>query len=265
MIKNTLRYLIHLPTVIQKLNVLHRYSVFFDEATPEQLEKSLQAWHLIKREYGFLKSLQENQCLDAHGQPIPWYSYPAIEQLSRWDFSDCDVLEYGCGNSTKWWAARAKSVTSIENQPAWFDKIQQNKPDNCALILAEVNDAAPEPEQIQNYIDKIDDLADFDVIIVDGVNHRGVRKKCVEKAIEHLRPGGLIIVDNADWLPATCRYLRENDFFEIDFTGLGPLNTYPETTSIFFNSGFRIKPASAIHPGYATGGLKFDSDLAEDT
>ena len=37
MIKNTLRYLIHLPVVIKKLKVLHRYSVFFDEATPDEL------------------------------------------------------------------------------------------------------------------------------------------------------------------------------------------------------------------------------------
>lgn len=51
---------------------------------------------------------------DKDGGPVPWYTYPAVDFLSMLDFSDARVCEYGGGQSTLWWAARAKSVLSIE-------------------------------------------------------------------------------------------------------------------------------------------------------
>lgn len=261
MIKNFIRYLTNISDVSKKISILHRYSVFLDEATPKELHKSLLAWRLFKRDYGYLRSLKENQCVDGNGNPIPWYTYPAIEQLRLWDFSDRDVLEYGCGNSTKWWAMHAKTVTSIESSKSWYETVSQNKPDNCHLLLSEVDNDNIYPEQIEKYIDVIDQLGHFDIIIIDGVSKLGTRTKCVEKSLKHLNPGGLLIVDNSDWLPQTCKLLRDAGFFEIDFSGLGPLNAHAETTSLFFKNNFKINPISDRHPGYATGGLELDYDL----
>ncbi|MBE0437379.1 MAG: hypothetical protein IBX56_16430, partial [Methylomicrobium sp.] len=183
---NLFRYITNLPVILRKLLVLHRFSVFLDEATPKELHKSLLAWRLFKREYGYLRSLKENQCVNAKGEPIPWYTYPAIEQLRLWDFKECEVLEYGSGNSTKWWAARAKTVTSIENSKLWYETVLKNKPDNCQLILSEIDNDVIDPKQIENYIEVIDTLDLFDIIIVDGFSKAGTRKKCVEKALTHL-------------------------------------------------------------------------------
>ncbi|WP_431065182.1 hypothetical protein [Methylotuvimicrobium sp.] len=261
MIKNFIRYIVNIFDVSKKMLLLHRFSIFLDESTPEELHKNLLAWRLFKREYGYLRSLKENQCVNANGEPIPWYTYPAIEQLRLWDFNNCDVLEYGSGNSTKWWAARCKTVTSIENSKLWYETVLKNKPDNCQLILSEVDNDVIDQEQIERYIEVIDKLDMFDIIIVDGFSKAGTRKKCVEKALSHLNPGGLLIVDNADWLPKTCKLLRDAGFFEIDFSGLGPLNAHAETTSLFFKNDFKIRPISDKHPGYATGGLKLNYDL----
>lgn len=263
------RYIKNLPITLRKLLVLHRFSVFLDEATPDDLYKSLLAWRLFKREYGYLRSLKENQCVNAAGEPIPWYTYPAIEQLRLWDFKDCDILEYGSGNSTKWWAARAKTVTSIESSKLWYETVFKSKPDNCQMILSEVDSDVINPDQIQKYIEVIDNLGMYDIIIVDSFSKGGARKKCAEKALQHLKPGGLLIVDNSDWLPNTCKLLRNQGFLEIDFSGLGPLNSHAETTSLFFKKDFKIRPLSNDHPGYATGGLKLhkdsgDSRLARD-
>lgn len=260
MIKNLIRYIINIHDVLKKAIVLHRFSIFLDEASPQELHKSLLAWRLFKREYGYLRSLKENQCVNANGEPIPWYTYPAIEQLRLWDFKDCEVLEYGSGNSTKWWAARCKTVTSIENSKLWYETVLKNKPDNCQLILSEIDNDVVDPEQIENYIEVVDKLDMFDIIIVDGFSKAGTRKKCVEKALTHLKPGGLLIVDNADWLPKTCKLLRDAGFFEIDFSGLGPLNTHAETTSLFFKKDFKIHPITDKHPGYTIGGLKLNYD-----
>ncbi|MGD7037008.1 class I SAM-dependent methyltransferase [Methylotuvimicrobium buryatense] len=261
MIKNLIRYLANLSTILKKIYTLHRFSVFLDESTPRELHKSLLAWRLFKREYGYLRSLKENQCVDGNGNPIPWYTYPAIEQLRLWDFSDCDVLEYGCGNSTKWWAARSKSVTSIENSKLWYEIVSQNKPNNCQIILSEIDNDNVMPDQVEKYINVIDQLNQYDVIVIDGFSKLSTRKKCTEKALSHLKPDGLLIVDNSDWLPETCQILRDAGFFEIDFSGLSPLNAHAETTSLFFKSDFKIRPIADHHPGYATGGLKLNYDL----
>ncbi|MGD2118998.1 MAG: class I SAM-dependent methyltransferase [Chromatiales bacterium] len=261
MISNFFRYLASLPTVLRKIAVLHQFSIFLDEATPEQLRKSLRAWRVYKREHGYLKSLVENQCLDSAGAPIPWYSYAAIEQLKKWDFTDCDVLEYGSGNSTKWWAGNARTVTSIESSKEWFEKVKQDKPENSELILSPIANDGFTEDEIGRYVDVVDTLGSFDVIVVDGFSKAGTRKRCVEKALPHLRPGGLFIVDNSDWLPITCKLLRDQGYTEIDFSGLGPLNAHAETTSLFFAADFRIKPNSHTHPGHAIGGLDLLYDV----
>jgi hypothetical protein len=224
------------------------------------LNTSLRAWRIYKRGHGYLRSLVQGECLDAGGNPIPWYTYAAIEQLSKWDFGHCDVLEYGCGNSTRWWGAKARSVISIESSREWHDRVRSRLPANCTLILAEVRSPDPDATELETYIQTAHALGEFDVVIIDGVNLPGIRRRCMEVALPHLQPGGLLIIDNSDWLPETCRQLRELGFMEIDFSGLGSLNDAAETTSLFFKSDLRIVPAHAIHPGPCIGGYVRNQD-----
>jgi len=260
MLVDLARYVRHLPSVLRKLAVLHRHGVLLDEANPEQLNKSLRAWRIYKRGHGYLRALVQEECVDAEGRPIPWYTYPAIEQLSKWVFSQCDILEYGCGNSTLWWAARARSVVSIESSRTWHDRVKAGMPDNCRLVLSDVNAETPEADAIETYIRVVESLGQFDVVVVDGVNRPGVRRRCMEAALPHLRRGGLLIIDNSDWLPETCRRAREAGFREVDFSGLSPLNDMAETTSLFFTADLRIAPAREVHPGSAIGGYDWNRD-----
>src|SRR5262245_56791293 len=57
----------------------------------------------------FLSSLKA-RAVDKDGNPLPWYTYPAIDFLRRKCFAERTVLEFGSGQSTLWWAARARSV-----------------------------------------------------------------------------------------------------------------------------------------------------------
>lgn len=258
--RNVLRYIIHLPLVFRKLSVLHRHSVLLDEATPADLSISLRAWKVIKRDYGYLNSLRENKCVDGQGNPIPWYTYPAIEQLSKWDFSGLDVLEYGSGNSTLWWEQRAKSVTAIENDSEWAAYVTSQISKRSRLLLSPVDLAKVDNILLDNYVGIVDELEMFDVIVIDGVNLPGVRKRCAERALPHLRDGGLLIIDNSDWLPETCDFVRKEGFLEVDFCGLAPLNAHAETTSLFFKGDFAVQPLQAEHPGYSIGGLLRNKD-----
>ena len=70
--------------------------------------------------YGHLKTVRLGRPVERNGDPLPWYTYPAIEYLQQLDFSDADVFEYGSGNSTLFWNRAAQTVTAVEDDEAWY-------------------------------------------------------------------------------------------------------------------------------------------------
>ncbi|QNH55640.1 MAG: hypothetical protein H2674_14390, partial [Limnospira indica BM01] len=64
---------------------------------------------------GWLKSLATGVPINFDSQPIPWYTYPAIEFIENKISSDFKVFEYGSGQSTLWWAERVLKVISVES------------------------------------------------------------------------------------------------------------------------------------------------------
>src|SRR5690606_35362994 len=155
-------------------------------------------------------SAAEMASIDAAGEPVPWFTYPAIEYLSRLDLRGKSVFEYGCGNSTRYWARHTAEVVSVEHDPLFYDAIKPQLPDNCELSLRRPAEA---------YISSIDAYSTrngrqgFDVIVIDG--HSRVR--CAARAPHHLAPGGLVILDNADWFPEAAALLRRAGLLEVSF------------------------------------------------
>lgn len=243
-----------IPEKLKKVVILQRKKLFSAQLSTQQLNTSLEAWNVIAVDQGYNRSLVENQCVDAQGIPVPWYTYPAIEQLSKWDFENKDVLEYGSGNSTLWWSQRARSVTSIESVQSWYEAIKEKMKSNCQLILSPINQELKPQDEIIRYVKVIDKLGKFDIIIIDGEARNHARLHCTERALLHLKDGGLIILDNSDYLPLSCQLLREKGFYQIDFCGLLPLNNVAGTTSIFFKNNYQVCPRVSKHPGPAIGG-----------
>src|SRR4051812_3930217 len=79
---------------------------------------------VIELETGNFRSAREGMAVDQQGRPLPWYTYPMIDYLNQLDFSEKSVFEFGAGNSTLYWARRAKSVTSIEHDVKWYDVVR---------------------------------------------------------------------------------------------------------------------------------------------
>src|SRR6266446_3958852 len=75
-------------------------------------------------ELGWFKSVIHRQSIDRYGNPIPWISYPTIAYLADKNTKKLAVFEFGSGNSTKWWASRAKSITSCEHDLGWYEKVK---------------------------------------------------------------------------------------------------------------------------------------------
>lgn len=176
---------------------------------------------------GWLNSLSLGKPVNAENEPIPWYTYPAIEFLEDKVKSDFLVFEFGSGQSTLWWAERVKKVISIESDQNWFNEITQQMPQNVKLNLES------DEQKYANFILPYPDQY-FDVIIVDGIN----RNVCLEKSLGKLKENGLIIFDNTDdyRYDSSLRLLSSLGYKRIDFWGLIPGYVYKNCTSLFFKS-----------------------------
>lgn len=257
MIKKLFKKIAYLPELFRKYKVLRNQDLLNDKVSAKELEQYLYACNGIGRHRGYLRSLREGMCVDNNGDPIPWYTYPVIDQLAKWDFSNCEIFEFGCGNSTRWWAQRARSVVSVESTADWYQKIMDSKilPDNVTPILVRT-DEGERQAALDRYVGILDQYGKFDVIVIDGEAENRTRYASARAAIPHLKTNGMIILDNSDWLPETCQLLRDAGLIEIDYCGNGPLNTHAETTSLFLGKDFQVRPLNAIHPGYTIGGLQ---------
>ncbi len=197
--------------------------------------------------YGYFKSRELSMSVDADGDPIPWYTYPAIEYLSSLDFRECSVFEFGSGSSSIWWAKRAKEVYSVENKPEYFEKLQNAKLDNNKIFFRENSESYSECIVEQGKV--------FDIIIIDGKR----RFECLEKSLDCLSDKGMLIFDNSDRCLIFNHYkralqrLNQEDFIQVDFKGFTPINTYTSVTSIFFKRNFNMSNKDPMQASKAIG------------
>ena len=56
----------------------------------------------------------------------PYYVPRAIEHLERLIDRSTSVFEWGSGVSTLWWAERVGTVTAIEHDETWFDRVHHD-------------------------------------------------------------------------------------------------------------------------------------------
>src|SRR5437867_1026631 len=96
-------------------------------------------------ETGHLRSCLKSRAVDRHGHPLPWFTYPAIQFLLLKDLAERRILEWGAGQSTLFWAKRAKEVLAFEADPAWFKTLSPLVPSNVSLHLVreDISDAEP--------------------------------------------------------------------------------------------------------------------------
>lgn len=158
--------------------------------------------------------------------PLPWFTYPAIEYLAKFDFGSKRVFEYGAGQSTLYWAARASQVVTVEHDAAWHRHFASRVPGTVSLVHRP--GGGEYPAEIGRHGDG------FDVVVVDGID----RLACCRQASERLRAGGVIILDNAERHPDCAALLRTAGLLQVDMTGFGPINGYLWTTSFFFHRDF---------------------------
>jgi hypothetical protein len=62
---------------------------------PQFWRSSFEAARILWFQYGHLQSVRVRESIDGSGEAVPWYTYPAIEFLKQFDFTEKSVFEYG--------------------------------------------------------------------------------------------------------------------------------------------------------------------------
>lgn len=122
----------------------------------------------------------------------PWISYDGQAAIAeRLDPKRSRVLEFGSGMSTAWYAARSLEIVAIEDYRPWFDKVGAIMAKR-GISNVRYRFAADAGEYIG--LAREEAGAGYDLVMIDG-SHRHL---CAELAVEVIRPGGMIYLDNVD-------------------------------------------------------------------
>lgn len=186
---------------------------------------------------GHFKSSLRSKACTRDGDPLPWYTYPAIDFLSQRSFADKHVLEFGGGQSTLWWGARAKSVLTIEENEAWAEYIKPRVAGNVAVHHVPADTVGRDIGPVEKTI-LAGPVRKFDIIVIDG----HLRYELVPLAFNCLAPGGAVIMDNSEGYDFIDQ-LRNRNCRRVDFFGFCPGGSLRSCTSIaWVEDSFLLKP-----------------------
>ncbi len=176
----------------------------------------------------------------------PNWTPGAVRRMDRFLDGTGRVFEWGSGRSTVWLAGRAGELVSVEHSEKWYrigsDRLGEKGIDNVEMLLVPPGGddgfdweadwphygllgRVPDRPEYLDYVRAVDRFPpeSFDCVIVDG----RARVACMLQGAPRLRPGGLLVLDDAqrpryapcfdifsDWETESYRFgLRRTSFF----------------------------------------------------
>jgi predicted O-methyltransferase YrrM len=167
---------------------------------------------------------------------LPWFSLSAIHFLDSFVAKPMSVFEYGSGGSTVYFARRATSIVSTEDNRNWLERVQTELSslglNNVELQYRAFDFHCCERFAESAYLHSIPDGA-FDIIVIDGTEENvPVRPACFYHAESRIKPGGIIIVDDSWRYPELRAVNRAKSWRE--FRSIGPCRPGVTSTDIYF-------------------------------
>ncbi len=130
----------------------------------------------------------------------PWLTSLAISILTSWIRQSDEILEFGSGRSTLWFAKRVSAITSIEHDEAWHEKVSQEARHagitnlDYRLIPTHEREAVAPNHQYPAVVNSFAKES-LDLVLIDGVH----RDLCSISVLPYVKSGGLLVLDNANW------------------------------------------------------------------
>ncbi len=125
----------------------------------------------------------------------PMINHEIVSKIGEHLSGEDNVLEFGAGRSTAWFARHSKFVISHEHDPYW-SSIVERKLENLGLsgkvdlkLFPATDDGTPKLywESIDNYEDE-----SFDLVLIDGK----YRARCAVETLKKLKPSGWLVIDD---------------------------------------------------------------------
>lgn len=181
------------------------------------------------RELGWYRSFDEQNSVDAGGDPVPWITYPAVELLARRVRPGSTVFEYGAGMSTLWWADRVRRVVAIEHDLAWCERLRERLPANVELLHHPLEYGGEYCRSVLAY------PGAFSLVVIDGRD----RVNCARHAVKGLAPDGVLVWDDTDrpQYREGIEFLHAQGFRSVELVGMTPAATHAHETTIFYRDG----------------------------
>lgn len=120
---------------------------------------------------------------------VPMISYRARHAIDQFLTTETQMIEFGSGNSTPWFAERVGKLISIEDQQSWFEHT------NSLLKKRQLTNVQYEFRPDNSYTDlsAIEDNS-LDFALIDGTDREG----CIFSIASKLKAGGMVYLDNSD-------------------------------------------------------------------
>lgn len=124
-----------------------------------------------------------------------------IELINRYLSPDVNMLEYGSGSSTCYYASRVKTLTSIEYNKSWYFKVKDDLENrghsNAELILIPCPQEKPGTyKTYSKYIEwPLTQTQTWDVVLIDG----RCRAECAKSVLMNITKDSVVLVH--DWGP----------------------------------------------------------------
>lgn len=138
---------------------------------------------------------EKNQPPEVTGRPDePWWTRDAITWLDKYLQPNMRVLEWGAGSSTAWLARRVEYLQTIEHNPQWAAFVKARVQPSGWFCIETAMLGPKYYDRFSGNGFKQDYYNFFDVVIVDG----RMRVLCCEHGAGLLKPGGILVLDNAE-------------------------------------------------------------------
>ena len=120
---------------------------------------------------------------------VPMISYRARRVIDKFLTPETQMIEFGSGNSTPWFAERVGKLISIEDQLPWFEHTKSLLKDR------QITNVQYEYRPGNTYTD-LSSIADnsLDFALIDGTDRQG----CIFAITPKLKVGSMIYLDNSD-------------------------------------------------------------------
>jgi hypothetical protein len=202
---------------------------------------------------GHAKSAHCRLPVGANGEPLAWYTYPLLDFLAGIETRPWIIVEFGSGQSTRYWSARASKVISFESDPRWIDELKKDLPRNVRLELAAT------AQDVVNALRGLNE--EPDLVVLDGAQ----RKFCAEQCLSKFGTRPIYLLDNSDWFLQTSKAFKNAGLTELRFCGFGPINDYAWCSSLWVAESslafLRATKESGVVPcGLPAGRTEADHD-----